>query len=75
MMHWREVPMTLLDGTTTLTATDPRRVRLLAAYRKDGCCGAWLADPDDLEGLSDDEAAEAGPSPDQIDWTGFPEQG
>lgn len=71
MISWRSVSVTSLGGEAIYS--EAKRARLLAAYRDTGECAAWLVSPEELESMSDDEAVEAGPARDEIDWTGIDE--
>lgn len=71
LVPWRDVPLYWLDAGVELT--DAERVRALGEYRRTG--GMYLIvmaeptgsdSPEECERLS-----EAGPSADEIDWTGF----
>lgn len=67
---WREVPVTTLEGQPV--EGEAARAAILDAYRVNGCVDAWLVAADDLEWLGDDTVC-AGPTPEQIDWTGLDE--
>lgn len=69
MTSWKNVPVTDLNNEpiTALRA----RAQLLWQWRRQGECPAWLVTPEELSELSDDEAVDAGPSVDEIDWAGI----
>lgn len=71
MIPWQRVPVTDLNGFAIYD--EARRARFLRAFRDDGCCGAWLVSPEELEELGEDETFDAGPKADEIDWTGIDE--
>lgn len=74
LVSWRELRVWSLDGSR-LGEADTRDA--LAEYCRTGAMHAWLADPaeygPDGEPLSGEgpELHEAGPSRDEIDWSGF----
>jgi hypothetical protein len=74
LVSWRELQVWSLAGDR-LDEADTRDA--LAEYRRAGAMAAWLVDPaeygPDGEPLSGEgpELHEAGPSHDEIDWSGF----
>lgn len=71
LTHWTRVPLST-EGWD-IGPTDPERVTFLREYRENGSMhGAWMCSADALARMSDDDAPDAGPKVDQIDWTGFP---
>jgi hypothetical protein len=73
---WQTVPMFWLDGGSELTEAQ-RLVALREYLTTGGITGVVLADPADYDengyavGGGDDELWDAGPSVDEIDWSGF----
>ena len=75
LVSWRELRVWGLDGSRL----DKAATRdALAEYRRTGTMAAWLVDPaeygPDGAPLSGEgpEIQDAGPSPEEIDWAGFP---
>ena len=73
MIPWKHLSLT--NGARDINPTSERGLRALAEYRDEWSIkGVWLVSLDFICALTDEEdPADFGPTPDQIDWTGFAE--
>jgi hypothetical protein len=74
MRHWTKLNLT--DSYIDIDPRSPRGVEVLQEYRDtDQIHGIWLCDLERLKRYAEakEDPSDYGPSPEEIDWSGFPE--